>query len=124
MKKTLLSMAVGSAAAVSLPSANAAMYINELGTGETLLYPFYTAENGNNTMIHVVNSTLDYKAVKVRLLEAQNSQEVLDFNLYLSPEDHFSFVIAEAPESATDFGPVGGAKLVTKDNSCTSPAIP
>ncbi len=74
MKKTLLSMAVGSAAAVSLPSANAAMYINELGTGETLLYPFYTAENGNNTMIHVVNSTLDYKAVKVRLLEAQNSQ--------------------------------------------------
>ena len=36
MKKTLLSMAVGSAAAVSLPSANAAMYINELGTSETL----------------------------------------------------------------------------------------
>lgn len=129
MKKTLLSMAVGSAAAVSLPSANAAMYINELGTGETLLYPFYTAENGNNTMVHVVNSTLDYKAVKVRLLEAQNSQEVLDFNLYLSPEDHFSFVIGEAPESQVPNGSggiwlVGGAKLLTKDKSCTSPAIP
>ena len=124
MKRTLLSIAVGSAAAVSLPSANAAMYISELGTGETLLYPFYTAENGNNTMIHVVNSTLDYKAVKVRLLEAQNSQEVLDFNLYLSPEDHFSFVIGEAPEGVEGEYPVGGAKLITKDKSCTSPVIP
>ena len=128
MKKTLLSMAVGSAVAVSLPSANAAMYINELGTGETLLYPFYTAENGNNTMIHVVNSTLDYKAVKVRVLEAQNSQEVLDFNLYLSPEDHFSFVIGEAPANEVGQGEgaylEGGAKLSTNDKSCTSPAIP
>ena len=79
-------------------------------------------------MIHVVNSTLDYKAVKVRVLEAQNSQEVLDFNLYLSPEDHFSFVIGEAPANEVGQGEgaylEGGAKLSTNDKSCTSPAIP
>ena len=73
------------------------MYINDLGTGETLLFPFYTAENGNNTLINIANATNDHKAVKVRMIEAQNSQEVLDFNLYLSPQDHFSFAISEAP---------------------------
>ena len=92
------------------------MYLNHQGTGETLIFPFYSTENGNDTFINFANSTGDYKAVKVRLVEAQNSQEVLDFNLYLSPLDHFSFAITATGE--------GGAKLITADNSCTVPAIP
>ena len=129
MKRPLLSLAVGSVATISVASANAAMYINDLGTGETLLFPFYSAENGNNTLINLANATKDHKAVKVRIVEAQNSQEVLDFNLYLSPQDHFSFAISEAPESVVDDGSggtftVGGAKMATGDRSCTSPAIP
>ena len=70
----------------------------------------------SNTLINVANVSSGHKAVKIRILEAQNSQEVLDFNLYLSPEDHFSFSI-----SATEDG---GAKIVTGDNSCSVPAIP
>lgn len=124
MKRTLLSLAVGSAVAVAVPDTRAAMYINSLGTGETLLFPFYSAENGNATMINLANATNDHKAVKVRIIEAQNSQEVLDFNLYLSPKDHFSFAISGAPESVNSSGVVGGAKLATQDKSCTSPAIP
>ena len=125
MKKTLMSMAIGTAAAISGASSNAAMYLNELGTGETLLFPFYSAENGNNTLVSLANATNDHKAVKVRIIEARNSQEVLDFNLYLSPQDHFSFAITEAPQSVDAQGfTVGGAKIVTQDNSCTSPAIP
>jgi hypothetical protein len=116
MKKKVLPLAVGAASAVVMSAAHAAMYINERGTGETLIYPFYSAENGNNTLVNIANTTTDTKAVKVRIIEAQNSQEVLDFNLYLSPKDHYSFSI-----SATDDG---GAKLVTGDNSCTVPAIP
>ena len=116
MNKKVLPLAVGAASAVVMSAAHAAMYVNERGTGETLIYPFYSAENGNNTLVNIANTTTGTKAVKVRILEAQNSQEVLDFNLYLSPEDHFSFSI-----SATD---EGGAKLVTGDNSCTVPAIP
>jgi hypothetical protein len=115
MKKKVLPLAVGAASAVAMSAAHAAMYVNERGTGETLIFPFYSAENGNNTLVNIANTTTDTKAVKVRILEAQNSQEVLDFNLYLSPEDHFSFAIA-----ATE----GGAKLVTGDKSCTVPAIP
>ena len=116
MNKKVLPLAVGAASAVVMSAAHAAMYINERGTGETLIYPWYSAENDNNTLINIANTTAGHKAVKVRVLEAQNSQEVIDFNLYLSPQDHFSFAI-----SATDGG---GAKLVTGDNSCTVPAIP
>ncbi len=97
MKKSILALAVGSVTAAAGTGVNAAMYINDLGTGETLLFPFYTAENGNNTLINIANATNDHKAVKVRMIEAQKSQEVLDFNLYLSPQDQFSFAISEAP---------------------------
>jgi hypothetical protein len=116
MNKKVLPLAVGAASAVVMSAAHAAMYINERGTGETLIYPFYSAENGNNTLVSIANTTTGTKAVKVRILEAQNSQEVLDFNLYLSPEDHFSFAIAATDE--------GGAKIITSDKSCTVPAIP
>ena len=116
-KRRILAVAVGAATGMVLPaSAHAAMYLNHQGTGETLIFPFYSAESGNATLINLVNSTPGYKAVKVRVLEAQNSQEVLDFNLYLSPEDHFSFAISATQE--------GGGQLVTRDNSCTVPAIP
>jgi hypothetical protein len=116
MNKKVLPLAVGAASAVVMSAAHAAMYVNERGTGETLIYPWYSAQNDNNTLINIANTTDGHKAVKVRVLEAENSQEVIDFNLYLSPQDHFSFAI-----SATD---EGGAKLVTGDNSCTVPAIP
>ena len=101
-------------ALMGLPT-QSALYVNHQGTGETLIFPFYSTENGNTTLVNLSNPTSAHKAVKVRILEAQNSQEVLDFNLYLSPEDHFSFAIA-----ATG---TGGAKLITADRSCTVPQI-
>ena len=114
MKKNILSLAV--AASVAGTSAQAAMYLNPEGTGQVLLFPYYNAENGNETSIHIVNTTNDAKAVKVRILEYVNSQEVLDFNLYMSAEDHFAFTIFADPNGT------GGA-LITRDNSCTVPAL-
>ena len=113
MKKNVLTLAVAGAIATS---AQAQMYLNPDNTGEVLIYPFYSADNGNATYIHVVNTTPLYKAAKVRIIEAENSQEVRDFNLYLSPHDHFAFEIS-LDES-------GGGKLATGDTSCTVPAIP
>jgi len=115
MKKKVLPLAVGAASAVAMTAAHAAMYVNEDGTGESLILPFYSAEDGNNTNVNLVNTTGTHKAVKVRIVEAWNSLEVLDFNLYMSPEDHFSFAIVAEGE---------GAKIITNDNSCTVPAIP
>lgn len=119
MKKNLLSAAVAAGsvvmAGVAVGDASTAMYINDRGTGEALVYPLYSAQNGNDTYVHVVNTTGQEKAVKVRIIEGENSQEVLDFNLYMSAQDHFAFAITADGE---------GAKLITTDNSCTVPIIP
>jgi hypothetical protein len=90
-----------------------AVHINPDGLGQVLLYPYYTVENSFSTNVHVVNTTSAYKAVKVRFLEGMNSQEVFDFNLYLSPYDEW----AGAVSSST----TGGAKIVSGDTSCIAP---
>ncbi len=120
MKKQAMSLAVTAALLGGAVSATGqSMYINEGGLGETLIYPFYSAANGNDTYVHIVNTTDRTKAVKVRFIEAQNSDEVLDFNLYLSPEDEWAGVITRNPL----LGSGNGAIIRTVDNSCTVPAF-
>lgn len=91
-----------------------AVHVNPDGLGQVLLYPYFTTTEGQDTYINLVNTTNQYKAVKVRILESLNSQEVLDFNLYLSPQDHWSATITADPDGE------GGA-LFSMDNSCTVP---
>ncbi|CAI06995.1 hypothetical protein ebA1598 [Aromatoleum aromaticum EbN1] len=62
--------------------------------------------------MHVVNTTDSAKAVKVRFLEGKNSQEVLDFNLYLSPKDEWTGVITRTET---------GAQISSQDTSCIAP---
>jgi len=114
MKKNILSLAVATSAAGVTGLATAQMYINTEHTGEALIFPFYSAQNGNDSLISIVNTTSDYKAVKVRIIEGMESDETLDFNLYMSPQDHFAFAVTADGD---------GAKLVTNDTSCTVPAI-
>jgi len=114
MKKNILSLAVAASAAGITSLASAQMYVNTEHTGEALIFPFYSAQNGNSTLISIANTTADTKAVKVRIIESQQSEEVLDFNLYMSPHDHFSFAVSEDGT---------GAKMITADTSCTVPAI-
>lgn len=109
MKMKLLSAAM--LAGLSVAGAAQAVFVNPDGTGQVLLYPYYTVQNGYETYVHVVNTTNSVKAVKVRVLEGMNSQEVLDFNLYLSPNDEWAAKIYK-----TDTG----ASIRTSDTSCTS----
>jgi hypothetical protein len=94
-----------------------AVYLNPNGTGQVLIYPYYTVQsaNGNawNTYLSVVNTTSRAKAVKVRVLEGKTSVEVLDFNLFLSANDMWTAAIIP--------GPGDGARIVTSDTSCTNP---
>ena len=118
MKKNSLTTALlaGLAGAAGLVTTANAVNLNPDGLGQVLIYPFYTVDGGNNTQISVVNTTNRVKAVKVRFLEARNSREVLDFNLYLSPFDVWTG--ATLASAAT-----GPGTLVTNDNSCTVPRI-
>lgn len=119
MKKNSLTTAVvaGIAGVAGLASVSNAVNLNPDGLGQVLIYPYYTVNAGNSTLLSVVNTTDEVKAVKVRFLEALNSREVLDFNLYLSPFDVWTAAVV--PTNATD----GAARLVTNDTSCTTPII-
>jgi hypothetical protein len=92
-------------------------------TGQALVFPYYTVQssNGNafNTYISVVNTTTFAKAVKVRFLEGKTSAEVLDFNLFLSPNDVWVGVVSPSSSAAGAPG-----HLSTPDHSCTRPLIP
>ncbi len=96
---------VGSAQAVS---------VNPDGLGQVLIYPYYTVNGGNTTILSVVNTHSLGKAVKVRFLESMNSLEVLDFNLYLSPFDVWAAAL---------FDDAGTPTIVVEDRSCTVPYI-
>ena len=98
--------------------ANAAQYVNPEGTGQVLVYPYYTVNNGLNTNYSVVNTTDTTKAVKVRFLEGENTIEVLDFNVYMSPFDVWTGVLV--PSVSTQAGHVGEASgtHITSDTSC------
>jgi hypothetical protein len=92
-----------------------AVNINHDGIGEVLIYPYYTAREGQISFVSVVNTTDRAKAVKVRFLEGKNTAEVLDFNLFLSARDVWTGAIIKQGD---------GGLLLTADKSCTNPRIP
>lgn len=110
MKKSL-TQAIALATAIGAAASAHAVNIDQDGHGSVLLYPAYTVENDNATFVSIVNTTNNFKAVKVRFVEGMNSKEVLDFNLYLSPKDVWGGAVVA---TAT------GAKLVSNDTSCIS----
>lgn len=118
MKKNSLTTAVvaGLAGVAGIANISNAVNLNPDGIGQVLVYPYYTVQGGNDTLISVVNTTNTGKAVKVRFLEGRNSREVLDFNLYLSEFDVWTAGIFSL---AAD----GPGNLTTVDNSCTVPGI-
>src|SRR5687768_14269717 len=118
MKRNSLTTALlaGLAGAAGLATTATAVNLNPDGLGQVLIYPYYTVNAGNDTLLSVVNTTNRAKAVKVRFLEGRNSREVLDFNLYLSPFDVWTAAVFQL--SGT-----GEANLLTRDTSCTVPAI-
>lgn len=116
MKKKLLPLAMLAGLAGAVGTAQAA-HVNPDGLGQVLIYPYFNTLNGQHTDIHLVNTTNETKAVKIRFLEGQNSREVLDFHIYLSAYDHFSGVVAPTADGQ-------GALFKTNDTTCTVPAIP
>jgi hypothetical protein len=101
-----------------------AVYRNPDGTGMVLIYPYYTVNSVNNnaynTYISVTNTTSQAKVTKVRFREGRTSAEVLDFNLYLSPND--VWVGAVGPQGTAADSPA--VLFGNFETSCTYPQIP
>lgn len=87
------------------------------GIGHTLLVPYFSTQNGNVTLLNIVNTDpVNGKAVKVRFRGAANSDDLLDFQVFLSPNDMWTASVSQNSS--------GVSVLNTSDTSCTQPAIP
>ncbi|XVJ68803.1 MAG: cell surface protein [Rhizobacter sp.] len=113
-----------SAANTAIPNANLfltpttarGLALNQAGTGHSLVVPYFNAQNGNMTVLHVVNTDqINGKLTKVRFRSAANSDDILDFQVFLSPGDVWT--------AAVTAGADGVAQLTTADKSCTLPVI-
>lgn len=58
----------------------------------------------------------EYKVLKLRFRESGISNDVLDFNVYMSPYDHFAVTVSKDAS--------GDAVMHVDDTTCTYPAIP
>ncbi len=121
-KNLTAAVLAGLAGAAGLAGTAQAVNLNPDGLGQVLIYPYYTANDGNNTLLSVVNTTHNAKAVKVRFLEGFNSREVLDFNLYLSAHDVWTAAIVKGLGSPAASYETDTALLIN-DNSCTVPYL-
>ncbi len=108
--------AIAAVTAVLISGSAAAVNLSPLGTGQVLLYPYYTVNANQDTYFAVANQSSAPQVIKVRFLEGRNGRPALDVDVVLKGHDEWTAAIS------VDAG--GGAKLVTQDDSCTRPAIP
>ncbi|WP_386066836.1 hypothetical protein ACFJIW_20335 [Tahibacter sp. UC22_41] len=108
LKKRAGLLAVGLLAATAAP----AMYLNPQGRGQVLLFPYYSVNAGQSTLISLVNGSERVKYLHLQFREGYNGRNVLDFKLILAPNDAWT---------ATVFTTGDGAVLMTRDESCTAP---
>ena len=72
--------------------------------GDALIYPAFKAGDGWSSNLVVRNAENNATVCKVVLYAADNSRELLDFDIYLSPYDVFRFDIAEDGTVSTNDG--------------------
>ena len=107
--------ATPTAATLGATNANA-FELSNGGVGHNLIVPYFTAQNGNMTVLHLTNTDVkNGKAVKVRFRGAANSDDILDFQVLLSPGDVWT--------GAVTAGADGVAQLTTADGTCTVPTL-
>lgn len=95
--------------------AGSVLVANPDGIGHQLVFPYFTAQSDNATLLTLTNTDLtNGKVVKVRFRGAANSDDLYDFTLLMSPGDVWTAAVSK---DAT-----GVAKLVSTDTSCVLPA--
>jgi len=117
MKKSILASSIAAAVfGLGASGAHAQIAVNTSGVGDILLVPYYSAQAENATLLSITNTdVVSGKAVKVRFRGAANSDDVLDFQVFLSPGDVWTANVAKGSD--------GRAVLTTSDTSCTKPNV-
>jgi hypothetical protein len=108
----------GTPTATTLGAATAnAQQFSAGGIGHQLIVPYFNAQNGNATIISVTNTdTVNGKVLKVRFRGASNSDDILDFLVFMSPGDIWNATITSPATTSP-------AQIVTSDRTCTLPQL-
>ncbi len=113
MKKKLLAVGVAASLGLASSAALAVATVAPTGIGHTNIVPYFSTQNGNATLLSITNTDqVNGKVVKVRFRGAEWSDDIFDFQVFLSPGDVFTGAV-------TSTG--GLSKFATADNSCTLP---
>ncbi len=115
MKKSILASSIA-AAVFGLGAVGAhALTVQPGGVGDVLIVPYFSTQADNATLLNITNTDLKSgKAVKVRFRGAANSDDVFDFQVFLSPGDVWTANISKGAD--------GLSRLTTSDKSCTKPS--
>jgi len=120
MKKSVLALSVaaaigGVASAPAAAQSSDRLVFNPAGVGHILIVPYFSTQSGNATLLNLYNTdTVKGKAVKIRFRGASNSDDLYDFQVFLSPGDVWTADVRQASS--------GKSRLATSDRSCTVPA--
>jgi hypothetical protein len=96
--------------------ATAAMYLDPHGQGQVLLYPYYTVNAGQSSLISVVNTTARGKYVAVFFREGALGEITMDFSLYLAPHDTWTGAVFSLDSQDV-------ANVLATDTTCTNPDV-
>ena len=91
-----------------------AVRVSTTGMGQVLLFPYYTVQNDNVSLISLVNTTTQGKAVRLNLRDARGGFVIGQINVYLSAKDVWTAAIVGTSDTV---------RLISNDRSCTAPAL-
>ncbi|WP_257385257.1 hypothetical protein [Tahibacter caeni] len=101
-------------AGLSAASAAPAVLLGQRDQGQALIFPYYSANAGNSTVLTLSNNGERGKVVQLRVAEGEIGETALVTNVYLAGRDSWSAAIARAG---------AGVVLLSDDASCVLPAL-
>src|SRR3954462_8537006 len=94
-------LAGAAALATSLLASNAgAVTLSPHGIGQALIYPYYTVNKNQDTLLSVTNASDVGKAIQVRFREGWNGRDALSFVLFLAAHDTWTGAVSANGEGA------------------------
>ena len=105
-----VAMTQQASAALQSAPATGDPYVSVNGTGQALIFPYYTVRGGYQSFFNITNTSGRTVAYKIRFREGLNSRDALDFNLVLSPYDVWAGYIEDS---------LTGPVVKSQDTSCT-----
>lgn len=93
-----------------------AVTLSPQGIGQALVFPYYTVNRNQDTLLSVTNTSDVGKAIQVRFREGLNGRDAFSFALFLGAHDTWTGAVSAHDE---------GAVINTSDRSCVlSPMVP